>query len=338
MFRRTRPYRAQTTPPASRSWNIRYRRFRSHQPGRRFQAYSRSVIASPRRRAGHQEPAHVSHRRQEFQGLNRRGRIHVLRADDGALAHEGAFPDARLRVQPREARVRSLVPRVAVVSEGEGRRRGPDELRTRPEDGTGRVAEHAVDAQALLPVGLHILRILDVFLPQVPPVLPDDVRRHGGELLQEIVEVHDQVLKDREIRQRFDRHRALVDVADVRSAREPRLCAPRDSRRFRALCAIANATSSMKSSSRTAVSSVLKTRSLSASPTAANRSRILPSMPQASARADSSRNIPTSRSMSCCISTRRPATVSFARSRPRTPSNTRASSFFRASLAAAPRG
>src|SRR5256886_13196627 len=106
----------------------------------------------------------MSHRREEFQGLDGRRRIHVLRADDRTLAHERALPDPGLRVQPRETGIRPLVPRVAIVAEREGRRRRSDELRTRAEDRTRRVAQHAVDAQALLPIALYVLRILDVLL------------------------------------------------------------------------------------------------------------------------------------------------------------------------------
>src|SRR5216117_3368484 len=98
------------------------------------------------------------------------------------------------------------------------------------------------------------------------------------------------------------------------------------------------ATSSMKSSSRTPVISVLKTRSLSANPTLPKRSRNLASFPHASERPASSRKMPTSRSMSCCISTRTPARVSFPRSRPIRPSKMRVSSFQSASRAAVPRG
>src|SRR2546427_54707 len=123
-----------------------------------------------------------------------------------------------------------------------------------------------------------------------------------------------------------------------RAGKSVRLWAPLDSRRFKALWAIDAATSSMKSSSRTPVISVLNTWSLSARPTEENRSRSLPSFPHASARPASSRKIPTSRSISCCISTRTPARVSFPRSRPMRPSKTRASSLRRVSLVAVPRG
>src|SRR5439155_11955486 len=54
------------------------------------------------------------------------------------------------------------------------------EFRARPEDGTGGIAEHAVDAQALLPVRVDILRILGVLLRQVAPIFPHDVRSDRG--------------------------------------------------------------------------------------------------------------------------------------------------------------
>src|SRR5713226_4670090 len=162
-------------PPSSRSSKPRYRRFRSHHPAGRRHGYSWAV-ASPRRSAWHEEPPHVPHRREDFQGLDRRGRVDVLRAHDGALADEGALPDAGLRVQPRETLIRPLVPRVSDVSQGEGRRRGADELRARTEDRTRGVAQHAVDAQALLPIRLDVLRVLDVLLAEVARLFADDVR------------------------------------------------------------------------------------------------------------------------------------------------------------------
>src|SRR3989441_2574064 len=200
-FRKMRPYSADTTPPSSRSWKLRYRRFRSHHPARRFHGYSRAV-ASPRLGLRHQEPPHVPHRREELQGLNRGRRIHVLRADDRALSDKRAFPDAGLRVQPRKTLVGPFVPRVPDVPQRQSGRRGADELGARPEDRAGRVAQHAIDAQTLLPVRLDVLRVLHELLRQVARLLADDVRRHGRELLQEVVEVHDEVLQDREVRER----------------------------------------------------------------------------------------------------------------------------------------
>src|SRR5947209_802491 len=220
-FRKTSPYTPETTPPSSRSWNPRYRRFRSHHPAGRRHGYSRAIV-SPRCSARHEEPPNVPRRREDFQGLDRRRGIDVLRAHDGALADERALPDAGLRVQPREAFIRALVPRVADVSQGQGRRGRSDEPGASAEDRAGRVAQHAVDAQALLPIRFDILRVLEELLGQFARLLADDVRRDGRELREEIVEVHDEVLEDREVRERIDRHRALVDVADVRATREPR--------------------------------------------------------------------------------------------------------------------
>src|SRR6266571_6895430 len=221
-FRKMSPYSAETTPPSSRSWKLRYRRFRSHHPARRFHGYSRGV-ASPRLGLRHQEPPHVPHRREDFQRLNRGRRIDVLRADDGALPDEGAFPDAGLRIQTRKTLVGPFVPCVPDVPQRQRGRRGADELGARPEDRAGRVAQHAIDAQTLLPVRLDVLWVLHELFRQVAGLLADDVRRHRRKLLQEIVEVYDEVLEDREVRERIDRDGALVDVADVRAARELRL-------------------------------------------------------------------------------------------------------------------
>src|SRR5439155_1359542 len=221
-FRKMSPYTAETTPPNSRSWKARYRRFRSHHPAGGRHGYPRAV-ASPRRGARHEEPPHVPHRREDFQGLDRRGGINVLGAHDGTFADEGALPYAGFRVQPRETLIRALVPRVADVPQGQGRRGGSDELRARAEDGACGIAQHAVDAQALLPIRFDVLRVLYELLREVGRLLADDVWRYRRELLQEIVEVDHEVLEDREVRERIDRHGAPVDVSDVRAAREPRL-------------------------------------------------------------------------------------------------------------------
>src|SRR5206468_7845363 len=117
---------------------------------------------------------------------------------------------------------RAVVAGVADVPQREGRGRGPDEFRARPEDGTGGIAEHAVDAQALLPVRVDILRILGVLLRQVAPIFSDDVRSDRGQLVEEVVEVDDEVLEDREVRKGFDGDRALAHVPDVGAAGEPR--------------------------------------------------------------------------------------------------------------------
>src|SRR5207247_9617581 len=100
----------------------------------------------------------------------------------------------------------------------EGRGRGPDELRAGPEDGTGGIAEHAVDAQALLPVRVDILRILGVLLRQVAPIFSDDVRSDRGQLVEEVVEVDDKVLEDREVRKGFDGDGAIAQFPDVVAA------------------------------------------------------------------------------------------------------------------------
>src|SRR3990170_203505 len=223
MFSRMSPYRAETTPPASRSWNERYRGLRSHQPRGLFHGYGRAVIDLPRGHLRHQQAFHMAHRRKELEGLERSRGVDVLRADDGALPHEGALPDAALRVEPLQASVRAFVPGIPYVPQGEGGGRRADEMRVRADDRAGCVAQHAVDAHALLLVGLDVLRILDVLLREIAPVLAHDVRLDGSELVQEIIEVHDEVLDDREVREGIDRHDAPMDVPDVRAARELRL-------------------------------------------------------------------------------------------------------------------
>src|SRR5205823_14066985 len=82
----------------------------------------------------------------------------------------------------------------------------------------GGIAEHAVDAQALLPVRVDLLRILCVLLRQVAPIFSDDVRSDRGQLVEEVVEVDDKVLEDREVRKGFDGDRALAHGPDVGAA------------------------------------------------------------------------------------------------------------------------
>src|SRR5207249_10258596 len=65
---------------------------------------------------------------------------------------------------------------------------------------------------------LHVLWELRVLLCEVAPVFADDVRRHRRELRQEVVEVHDEVLEDRKVREGIDRHGASVDI-DRKSTR-----------------------------------------------------------------------------------------------------------------------
>src|SRR6266581_5355535 len=202
------------TPPNSRSWKPRYRGFRSHHPARRFTGYGWAVV-SPRNRLRHEQTPHVPRRREELECLDRGRGVDALRAGDGALADERALPHARLRVQPREALVRALVSRVPDVPQRERGGRRPDESGARGEDRAGGVAEHAVDAQALLAVRLDVLRILDVLLLEVALLLPDDIRRDGGELVEEVVEIDHQVLDDREVRERVDGHDAAAELPDI---------------------------------------------------------------------------------------------------------------------------
>src|SRR6266581_8740920 len=210
------------TPPNSRSWKPRYRGFRSHHPARRFAGYGWAV-ASPRDRFRHEQTSHVPRRREELERLDRGRGVDALRAGDGALADERALPHARLRVQLREALVRPLVSRVPDVPQRERRGRRSDEPRARGEHGAGGVAEHAVDAQALLAVRLDLLRILDVLLLEVALFLPHDVRGDGGELGEEVVEIHNEVVDDREVRERVHGHDAAAELPDVRAARQLRV-------------------------------------------------------------------------------------------------------------------
>src|SRR5216683_3067763 len=96
----------------------------------------------------------------------------------------------------------------------------------------------------------------------------------------------------------------LSHLASSRSGKSRLECAPRDSSRARAEYAIDSATSSMKSSSSAAVSSVLKVRLESSILIFSKRSRREPSCRVSFSRPSRVRNTPAPASMSCCISSR----------------------------------
>src|SRR3990170_2418181 len=223
MYRRISPYAAAATPPSSRIWKTRYRGFRSHQPAGRFQGYRRGCgIVSPRG-PGQEELPHLAERREDLQALDRGRGVDLLWADDGTLADERALPDPRLRGQAAEPRVRALVAGVPDVPVREGGGRGPDEVLAPSEHGARRIAQHAVDAHALLPVGLDLLGRLQILaFGQGLRLLPHDVRLDALELPEEVVVLHDEVLDHGKVGHRVDRDQAAIHVLHERPAREDR--------------------------------------------------------------------------------------------------------------------
>ena len=79
------------------------------------------------------------------------------------------------------------------------------ELRVESVLGARGIAEHAVDAGAVLLVHVALLRRLQVFaFLERARLGRDDVGRDGLELVDEVARIHHQILLDREVRQRLD--------------------------------------------------------------------------------------------------------------------------------------
>src|SRR5437667_3999837 len=154
--------------------------------------------------------------------LKRQRRVDVLRADGGALPHERAVEGPRVSCQEVEPLLRPLVPRVEVVPVPESGCRRPDELSVRGEYRTRGITEHAVDAGAELLIPLKLLRLLQVLsLLECSLPLPDYPRLHPPELLHEVADVHDEVLLNWKVVERFD-HDLLPRLRDRSCARQPR--------------------------------------------------------------------------------------------------------------------
>src|SRR5207245_6101838 len=116
-----------------------------------------------------------------------------------------AVKGSRVSGQEVESFLCALVPRVEVVPVPESGRRRPDELPVRGEDRTRSVTEHAVDACAELLILLKLLRLLQVLsLLECSLPLPDYPRLHPSELLHEVADVHDEVLLNWKVVERFD--------------------------------------------------------------------------------------------------------------------------------------
>src|SRR2546428_3006100 len=137
--------------------------------------------------------------------LKRKGRVDVLRADDGALPHESAVEGSRSSGQEVEPFGCTLVPRVEVVPIPESGRRRSDELLVRGEDRTRRITEHAVDAGTELVILLKLLGLLRVLsLLECSLPLPDYPRLNPPELLHEVADVNDEVLLNWKVVKRLD--------------------------------------------------------------------------------------------------------------------------------------
>ncbi len=82
----------------------------------------------------------------DFGPLNSSRGVYILRANGAAFAHKGTFPDSFLASNDFLTGVPSLVPGVQVVPLAKGDGSGTYEGGIKRIDGTGSVAEHAVDA------------------------------------------------------------------------------------------------------------------------------------------------------------------------------------------------
>src|SRR5260370_574443 len=92
----------------------------------------------------------------EFVLLNGAGGIDVFGADARAFADKGAAPDGVVLGEDGEAVFGTLIARVEVVALGERDSGGAGEERVEAIDGAGSVAEHAVDAHAVLLEGFEL--------------------------------------------------------------------------------------------------------------------------------------------------------------------------------------
>src|SRR5207247_1874844 len=158
--RRRKAYATTKTLVSSRTWNSKYRGFFVHHHADRWRTYGLRTVCvatlSPRGKREKHRP-HQARRGAGLQLLDRACRIDVLRAHDAALPDERALPDPVGGRDGGEPLLRALVPGVHLVPEGEGGRGGAQELLVVAVHGARRVAEHAVDAQALLAVQLQFL-------------------------------------------------------------------------------------------------------------------------------------------------------------------------------------
>src|SRR3970282_2556699 len=90
------------------------------------------------------------------------------------------------------------------ISVREGGSRGAEEPVIVAVHGAPRVAEHAVDAEALLTEHVNLLLRLAVFASlKGLLLLPDDVGLHAQQLVHEVLDVDDEVLHDRKVRERL---------------------------------------------------------------------------------------------------------------------------------------
>ena len=129
----------------------------------------------------------------------------MLGTDARAFADERAFPDPLAGGNEVGALVLGAVARVEVVALSEGNGGRTEELRLNAIYRAGGVAQHAVDAHAVLLVLSELFRRLQIFaLGQRFRFLRNEPGLDPGELVHEIVEVDHQVADDREIGQRLD--------------------------------------------------------------------------------------------------------------------------------------
>src|SRR4030095_10236837 len=113
--------------------------------------------------------------------------IHVLRAHLRALAHERALPEAVVLREDLQSLRCPVIPRVHVVALGERDGGRANEARLEPIDGTGGVAQHAVDAHAELLVDVELFWRLEVLaLARGLLLLAGDPGPHALELSHEV--------------------------------------------------------------------------------------------------------------------------------------------------------
>ena len=148
-------------------------------------------------------------------------RIDLLRAYLGAIADGRAAPGAILRVDKFHALCLRSVPRVAIVPLQQSHRSRADEVWILPELRASRITQHAIDAVAEWLVSRKLGWSLQIFAFVQPPWrLRNQVRIDAFDLFDKSVDTHHQVAFDRKMRERLDRKRPRVVIAQKSHAGE----------------------------------------------------------------------------------------------------------------------
>ena len=142
------------------------------------------------------------------------GRVDVLGADLGAVAHRGASPHTRIGMTEFHPLRAAVVARIGIVAVHQRQDSGPGEVRIHAVLRARRVTQHAIDTSAELPVLFELLWCLQVFtLLESPHLLRDQVRLDLRKLVHEVVDHYHQVALDREVLERSHAQFSRIVIA-----------------------------------------------------------------------------------------------------------------------------